>query len=109
MVRDGQHCFFQPLGRKWVLDKNHTTATVSPALTSATPSATPAILPPEPSAPMSPAPANTIPAINIVTGTILPVQMTRASLESLFRECELSIAKAQQTQEAMENLLATFE
>jgi hypothetical protein len=60
MVRDGQHWFFQPRVIKWVLDKNHISATVGPATTSATPD----IVPPEHIAPMSPAPAETIPAIN---------------------------------------------
>jgi hypothetical protein len=92
MVRDGQPWFFHPPRRKWVLDTNRISATVSPAALSATP----AIVPPETIAPMSPAPAENIPAINTVTGTLLPGQMTRASIESLFRERELSITKAQQ-------------
>jgi hypothetical protein len=92
-----------------VLDKNHITATVTPVLPSAMPSATPDIIPPEQSSPMSPEPAETIPAINTATRTLLPGQMTRSSLESLVRERELSIANAQQAQEAMANIVATFE
>jgi hypothetical protein len=71
MVRDGQHWVFQQSGKKLVLDKNHITATVTPVLPRATPSATPYIVPPEPSAPMSPAPADTIPSINTATGTLV--------------------------------------
>jgi hypothetical protein len=91
--RDGKHWFYQPRDNKWVLDRDHySSGTTSPPV----PSATPAI---------EPAPLTDTPAANSADGTILPEQMTNASLGSLFRERELSIA----TQDAMANLLAAFE
>jgi hypothetical protein len=75
-----------------VLDRNHiSTSTVSTAKSSATPDITP-ISHIAHIAPIAPLHLVATPAVNTITGTLLPEKMTKASLESLYRERELWIA-----------------
>jgi hypothetical protein len=105
MVRDGQPWFFHPPRRKWVLDTNRISATVSPAALSATP----AIVPPETIAPMSPAPAENIPAINTVTGTLSTWTNDQGFHRIFIQGTRTLDHKGAAGQEAMTNMLATFE